>query len=277
MTKELTIDERIIKFLGLDWKICGFSDHQELFYQIRAVLNQREEDGITLDELLRLYQISLAKREKKHTTLKAFYNWLLEYRVDEEDLDLYKVYSDVAEELGAPTPDPAAFAGRGENLRHRIDEWRQIGKTKNDPRRILYDYCEGVIRMCEKGDDFCRERLHNPSMLFQRFGWGLWEKYVDERWGDKWNYLRYSDEYLKARDKEIYTITQIRSRLFNRIFAMKGWSQRRRMDYQTAVGLMISEKDVYKTLETIKELEKLGECPLEHFFEYNVEEDENNE
>ena len=268
--KEQTIDERIIKFLGLDEEQCGWDDHRDLFYRIRGILKQREYDKVDFGELLKLFKITLKKREKKHTTLKEFYNWLLDFRVDNEDIHLYRVYYDVAHELGAPEPDPVAFAGRGENLRHRIDEWRQIGKTKNDPEEILYDYCEGVIRMCESGDDFTRERLHNPSALFQRFGWNLWLRYVEERWGDQWNYLKYSDHYLKARDREIHTLCQIKMKLHDAIYA-KDWSKLRVRDYLSFVGELMKEYDIYETLATIKRLEKEGKCPLEHFFNYEEE------
>ena len=276
MSNKQTIDERIITFLGLDWEQCGWDDHQELFHRIRGILKQRECDNVDFGELLKLFKITLKKREKKHTTLKEFYNWLLDFRVDNEDLHLYRVYLDVAHQLGAPEPDPVAFAGRGENLRLRIDEWRQKGKTKNDPEKILYDYCEGVIRMCEKGDDFTRERLHNPSALFQRFGWNLWLQYVEERWSDEWNYLIYSDEYLKARDKELRTLVEIKTRLHNHIFAKEEWSQKRKMNYQTIIGDLLNETDIYETLRTIKELEKEGKCPLEYFFVYKGEEGKTN-
>ena len=273
MKKELTIDERIIKFLGLDHKMCGFEDHQQLFYQIRAVLKEREEDNINLEELLGLFQISLAKREKRHTNLKLFYNWLMDFRVDQEDMNLYYIYCDVAQQLDAPDPDPADFAGAGQNLRKRLDEWRQVGKTKNDFQQILYDYCEGMIRMCADGDAFTQERLHSPAMLFKRFGWNLWERYVDQRWSGQMNYLEFTDEYLAAEEKRIEALSYIYHN-FSYLVYRKRWSEKKKMWYLRQICRTNEEWDTFELCEKIKEFERQGKCPLESFFTYNEEESE---
>ena len=272
-TVEQTIDERIIKFLGLDDEICGFTEQQETFHKIRTVLKKREHDKVDLVELLKLFQITMSKKEKKYTSLDEFYNWLMNYRMDEDDVKLYHIYLGIANRLGAPTPDPAAFAGRGSILTKKIDAWREPHKTKNDPEEILRDYIEAVIRVSERGSDFSRERLHKPDALFQGYGWRLWEKFLNECWAGKFGYLQISEEYKKEEREKSDKLVDVKLWLESAC-NKAGFSHKKRLWYDSGIDQLLCNSDPHKLWDEHKEVIEAGVDPLSHFFIPYPDEDE---
>ena len=190
------------------------SDEDETYLRaVNELVRKREMDDVEIPDLLSMFHTS---NKSKYASVKDFYLWYKDNRIDGDDAYIYTVYKEVASSLGSPIPDAKHFSGMGEQLLARILEW--CGECGNEPEDILIEYFEACVRTA---GDFNRAILHSPTSLLSDYGWSIWEDWVKDHYGSKEDFLKPTNREVEKEKEKNFMFSKIYDELRRRLDSAK--------------------------------------------------------
>lgn len=170
-------------------------------------LLKERDDTARIKELIDLFFVS---EDNEFVNVSHFYWWYKNNQITKRDSSVYDIFDKVCETLNLAQSNPTVFSGRGKSLMDRIDGWK--GNADNTTTSILIEYFTSII---PKAIKFNPVIVSSPKSLLGQYGWGLFEKHIEERFGGKTLYLNASvqdKQEVKENQPKLNFIQSVRDR-----------------------------------------------------------------